>query len=1734
MPLTKQRHSWGNGRERRVIDSHFQNTQMNGLPTSRPRTAQNGTVSPFSDACAAPMPRMPSEGARSSVRGHRNAAGVAGRPHTKPASRGKPAVPPTVSEAELDLAIEQALARVSESRGGLAEGGETALTRASAARQASSGAKAERSEAAAAEEAAEAKKVYDAASEERVRELAVTAAALLGGQTTGIWWKPMYESYTLSPSSPQTAVPGALCGPVVGDVPDAGKFSFFEDPRVDPSQRLAHTCLHGTQGFPACELDGEEVRIPDMEDVAALYGAWCHLSSGDRSGQRKGQRRSRLEASEDDWEFYRGMRRSRFEVSEDDWEYRMRHRLGHMEDEMPPPREEEEAAAEQEEEAAAAVPSPEEMESDSWLELRAARASVLASVMRTPPGPPKRQRFRRPMDRGRGEEEETISDAELDRLVAELPLKDQHAERLRKFLLARPRGGDTTDRPRLKGWALQEIKMMATMRERLAFAAKEHAAHRLIGTPPTSSGIVPLSTRAQGWLHGSIAARLRQHLLAPLDMTTRTLVQQAWPVADDLGPSPFSSESGRETEAHRQAAGEAVAALTRFRCLLSASQWEGLPHSEGDDAEGGSESDALTTGGEDGRDAITNPFSRQSQRSFSARLARAAMVGDKGSVGLGDGSLAAVLLLELLIGSHPPGDDTEAQSVAAIAAAASVAGVGRLTDHRLTGDWGSAFRPGSDSPADAHARQLLETVRAHGLHSTTGDAAARWPAGRPLLSRRRGHGHIRTPIPEDVQRIVSQGNDAVGGDRSPEALALQAEALWLLINLTGGGGLSVFQDGSGSQRDGSVVNDSAFGAALVLCAGLLPVLLALLASRRLEVVEKAAWVLGNIAGAGIPARDAVIASHVGDVLASLIEMVCSAVGAWLARYDRGEEDSSKHPVPTPPAIVDRAPNLLAVLTWSLGRLCEGLPRPGVRTDTVMPALARVLALHADEGRPFLSAATHAAWIVSNLCDGSAYDIRFAIARGILPHLIGLLSPLPHDWRVCKPALRAIGNIVCAEDETDFTDLVVRYGAVPRLGELAAHESREIQKEACWTLSNIAAGTESQIRNVIESGALPTLVKIALNPKADPGVKTEAGWVMLNATSCGTEAQVPALVHAGCVRVLCSLIGDSSMGPMATEGLDKVLRVGQHLCSLSDQLVGEVEVRPVPPPAVGLDLTVPIEERDRRVLEALLARALTSTVKAIENPPEFNTLASLASLLAIVMVRPLLCRGEHLGRRLFAEAEEAAAAAIPTRKRGGKLASLPHERFLRTVSRVAAVEMRSFLDTCESEMRSVFGWEVTPSMAARPRGAPEAVSATGRGKPNGGGRASTRGSKARVPDIPLSSAPAEGALTLRSEMQSKKALQLWAEHFDSCHMCNRSRSIDSPRLFFCSECRCMVCRDCNCEQYHLEAQAALLEELEAAGVLEEEEDSGAGGGKASKKNKQSKRRERVRKKQAAEKAAKEELEREAREKSAREQEERIARAAKEYEAQRIREAAELEVRMRREEEEKRRLALEQEEKRRLALEQEEKRRLALEQEEKRRLALEQEEKHRLALERALPVSGNGLVPGIATSGSIGLASVSGPPGIASGLDSGIFVNGFSEDPHGVTTLDEFGMGLSSLGAGLPGVGILGGDGSNRASSAGRSVSLPNPLGGGWTQPSPSIGESPFASALFSAPSLGGSALTLGDDDVLAGLTPQDALLGPTSIGLGLDSSEAPTRSGSNVRPLHSAAQTASQVVMSLLE
>ncbi len=77
-----------------------------------------------------------------------------------------------------------------------------------------------------------------------------------------------------------------------------------------------------------------------------------------------------------------------------------------------------------------------------------------------------------------------------------------------------------------------------------------------------------------------------------------------------------------------------------------------------------------------------------------------------------------------------------------------------------------------------------------------------------------------------------------------------------------------------------------------------------------------------------------------------------------------------------------------------------------------------------------------------------------------------------------------------------TQFILDSNVCPTLVSLIDNPKETISKGAVWTLSNITAGTSSQIQSVIDAGAFPKLIQLT----SEVNIQKEAAWAVANATS----------------------------------------------------------------------------------------------------------------------------------------------------------------------------------------------------------------------------------------------------------------------------------------------------------------------------------------------------------------------------------------------------------------------------------------------------------------------------------------------------------------------------------------------------------------------------------------------------------------------------------------------------------
>ncbi|KAF2074361.1 hypothetical protein CYY_004337 [Polysphondylium violaceum] len=277
-----------------------------------------------------------------------------------------------------------------------------------------------------------------------------------------------------------------------------------------------------------------------------------------------------------------------------------------------------------------------------------------------------------------------------------------------------------------------------------------------------------------------------------------------------------------------------------------------------------------------------------------------------------------------------------------------------------------------------------------------------------------------------------------------------------------------------------------------------------------ELKEQCAWALGNIAGDSIQSRDWLLDLGVLNPLIALLNHSRLA--------------------------------LVQNVIWTISNLCRGKPQPNIQK--LLPVLASINeAINKNENSDILG---DLCWTASYLCDGPNEKIQLLVNTGIVPRLVELLSAEPHC--VYTPALRAIGNIVTGD--ASQTQLALDCGVLEPLTNMLLFNRKSIQKEACWALSNLTAGTSEQISQVISHPNTAGYL-IDLMSHSQFEVKREACWALSNATN-GSPKVVQFLYQNKIIErfVECLDHQDTILIKVVLEGLLNMVKVGEELAKKS--------------------------------------------------------------------------------------------------------------------------------------------------------------------------------------------------------------------------------------------------------------------------------------------------------------------------------------------------------------------------------------------------------------------------------------------------------------------------------------------------------------------------------------------------------------------------------------------------------
>lgn len=219
----------------------------------------------------------------------------------------------------------------------------------------------------------------------------------------------------------------------------------------------------------------------------------------------------------------------------------------------------------------------------------------------------------------------------------------------------------------------------------------------------------------------------------------------------------------------------------------------------------------------------------------------------------------------------------------------------------------------------------------------------------------------------------------------------------------------------------------------------------------------------------------------------------------------------------------------------------------------MPCISNVLYVHDEE------VVSDVLWTFSYITDGERPALEAVLDCISVPEVVKFMEHKNPSIKV--PAFRLVGNI-CTGTEADV-DKVINHGGLTILKRLinCVQPEKEVLKEACWILSNIAAGPVRHIKILLDVGLI-RLLSLVTRTSSDyyvrlrlfkGQVKREAVWAIANAFTEATSELAYEMVREGALLALVAMLDmqEVALLEVLLTALRKVLGHGESSHGLND-------------------------------------------------------------------------------------------------------------------------------------------------------------------------------------------------------------------------------------------------------------------------------------------------------------------------------------------------------------------------------------------------------------------------------------------------------------------------------------------------------------------------------------------------------------------------------------------------------
>ncbi|CAI2363394.1 unnamed protein product [Moneuplotes crassus] len=346
--------------------------------------------------------------------------------------------------------------------------------------------------------------------------------------------------------------------------------------------------------------------------------------------------------------------------------------------------------------------------------------------------------------------------------------------------------------------------------------------------------------------------------------------------------------------------------------------------------------------------------------------------------------------------------------------------------------------------------------------------------------------------------VLSQLITLVGRNDIPK---IQFEALWGLTNIASGkaehvqalidkGTIPIFTNLLGT------IQKNELGEEIFHCP------------HPMNIVEQSIWALGNIAGEDTYYKAMILKE---GALKPLVNILKNA---------------------EPNSMMTR--NCM----WCITNLLRNKPFPTIEELVyIIPIISEWLKSNEKE-----DIVSDCVWAISYISDAGEQIINKMIEFGIMRTIILHLNSC--NAKIIVPLVRTLVNFMTGDDKEN--QAVIGAQVLPRLHALLSHPDKVIVKKTCWTLSNICAGTISQISCLIELGVIDKMIDLCHDD--DHTIQREAGRAISNATTLRDPDIVSEIVKRKGIEALCYLLKNKTDMPttfVLLEGIRNCLDVGQQ-------------------------------------------------------------------------------------------------------------------------------------------------------------------------------------------------------------------------------------------------------------------------------------------------------------------------------------------------------------------------------------------------------------------------------------------------------------------------------------------------------------------------------------------------------------------------------------------------------------